>query len=112
VKVLDGVTYSLGGLDLDGYYANNLFVTLGKAFYNTDNQGMPTGGSIIVNMNSLFGAQGDLYGSGYLGFVQMSRIDLHDPLAVQEHQILVPEPATLVLIVLGATALLGRRKAA
>ncbi len=98
VKVADGQTYSLGGMDLDeALYSNDLMVTVGEYFRNMDNVGNPIGSSVFVDMNNDQIPSGDIYGKDFFALTEWDRINIHNPLGVQDGQVYVPEPGSLAL---------------
>ena len=111
VKIADGDTYSVGGMDLlEGVYLNDLMTKHGEYFFNIDGMGNEVGGSTFVDMNNFGVVMGDIFGKDYFAEVQFDRIDLHNALDVQDAQIFVPGPATFGLLALGGGVMVLYRR--
>jgi len=110
VEVASGATYSVGGMDLGPYYLHNLLTIDGEFFKNYNHNGGALSGATFVEMNNSGIIMGDTFGQDFFAEYQFDRIDLHNQLDVQDSQILVPEPTSIVLLGLGGLALVFKRR--
>jgi hypothetical protein len=102
-QIKTGLAESLDIIEfIQGTYDNPMmqFAQGGNGFINVDNNGNPFGQPKPVYLDNTFDITGVAYFKGGFATVQSLQFDIHEPMAFQEH--IIPEPATIALLALGA----------